>query len=76
MISTRQTFQGDLTGFLIGNLQGVSAADIVMSAVVAVVSLVVLAAIHKELVLVSFDRTLAPRSAIRSGCWTRCCSLS
>jgi manganese/iron transport system permease protein len=59
IISTRQTYQGDLTGFLIGNLQGVSAADIVLSAVVAVVTIVILAALHKELILVSFDRTLA-----------------
>lgn len=59
LISTRQTFQGDLTGFLIGNLQGVSALDIAVSAVVGAVILGVLAALHKELVLVSFDRTLA-----------------
>jgi len=57
LISTRQSFQGDLTGFLIGNLQGVSAADI--SAAVGLAIIVVLAAVHKELVLVSFDRTLA-----------------
>jgi manganese/iron transport system permease protein len=59
LISTRQTFQGDLTGFLIGNLQGVSAGDIAISAAVGVGIIVVLAAVHKELVLVSFDRTLA-----------------
>jgi len=59
LISTRHTFQGDLTGFLIGNLQGVSAGDIVVSAAVGAAILAVLAALHKELVLVSFDRTLA-----------------
>ena len=59
LISTRQTFQGDLTGFLIGNLQGVSAGDIAISAAVGLAIIVVLAAVHKELVLVSFDRTLA-----------------
>jgi manganese/iron transport system permease protein len=59
IISTRQTYQGDLTGFLIGNLQGVSATDIVLSAIAAVLTLLVLAAFHKELELVSFDRTLA-----------------
>jgi len=59
LISTRRTFQGDLTGFLIGNLQGVSASDIVVSAAVGLAILLVLAALHKELVLVSFDRTLA-----------------
>jgi manganese/iron transport system permease protein len=59
LISTRHTFQGDLTGFLIGNLQGVSFGDIVISGAVSVVLLAALAALHKELVLVSFDRTLA-----------------
>lgn len=59
LISTRQTFQGDLTGFLIGNLQGVSFGDIAISAAVGLAIIVVLAALHKELVLVSFDRTLA-----------------
>jgi manganese/iron transport system permease protein len=59
IISTRQTYQGDLTGFLIGNLQGVSMADIVLSAAVAVVAVLALASFHKELLLTSFDRTLA-----------------
>jgi manganese/iron transport system permease protein len=59
LISTRQTYQGDLTGFLIGNLQGVSVNDIALSAAVGVAIIVLLAALHKELVLVSFDRTFA-----------------
>jgi manganese/iron transport system permease protein len=59
LISTRRTFQGDLTGFLIGNLQAVALTDIAVSASVGLAILAVLAAIHKELLLVSFDRTLA-----------------
>ena len=59
LISTRQTFQGDLTAFLIGNLQAVSVADIVVSAVVGVLVLATLGVLHKELLLTSFDRTLA-----------------
>lgn len=59
LISTRQTFQGDLTAFLIGNLQGVSTEDIAISAGVGAVVLLALAALHKELLLGSFDRTLA-----------------
>ena len=59
LISTRQTYQGDLTAFLIGNLQGVSAGDILISGVVGLIVLAVLAALHKELLLTSFDRTLA-----------------
>ncbi|MGH2454692.1 MAG: metal ABC transporter permease [Candidatus Limnocylindria bacterium] len=59
LISTQSTYQGDLTSFLIGNLQAVSVADITVSGLVGLAILVVLAALHKELVLVSFDRTLA-----------------
>lgn len=59
LISTRQTYQGDLTAFLIGNLQGVAVGDIVFSAVVGLIVLAVLAVLHKELLLTSFDRTLA-----------------
>jgi manganese/iron transport system permease protein len=59
LISTRQTFQGDLTAFLIGNLQGVSPQDIAVSGLVGLTVLILLAALHKELLLVSFDRTLA-----------------
>jgi manganese/iron transport system permease protein len=59
LISTRQTFQGDLTAFLIGNLQGVSPQDIAVSGLVGLAVLILLAALHKELLLVSFDRTLA-----------------
>jgi manganese/iron transport system permease protein len=59
LISTRRSFQGDLTAFLIGNLQGVSVADVWLSAGTAAIVLVLLAAFHKELLLVSFDRTLA-----------------
>lgn len=59
LISTRRTFQGDLTAFLIGNLQGVSAGDILVSAAVGAAVLLCLAALHKELLLASFDRTMA-----------------
>ena len=59
LISTQQTYQGDLTGFLIGNLQGVSVEDLLVSGGTAALLLVALAALHKELLMVSFDRTLA-----------------
>jgi manganese/iron transport system permease protein len=59
LISTQQTYQGDLAGFLIGNLQGVSGEELLVSAATAALLLVVLAAFHKELLMVSFDRTLA-----------------
>jgi len=59
LISTRRSFQGDLTSFLIGNLQGVSAQDLWLTAGTAAVVLVLLVAFHKELLLTSFDRTFA-----------------
>jgi len=59
LISTQQTYQGDLTGFLIGNLQGVSLVDIIVSAGTALAVIAILVVLHKELLMVSFDRTLA-----------------
>lgn len=59
LISTRQTFQGDLTAFLIGNLQGVALEDIIISAATGLAVIATLVALHKELLLTSFDRTLA-----------------
>jgi manganese/iron transport system permease protein len=59
LISTQQTYQGDLTGFLIGNLQGVSALDITISAGTGLIVIAVLVALHKELLMAAFDRTLA-----------------
>jgi manganese/iron transport system permease protein len=59
LISTSQTYQGDLTGFLIGNLQGVGADEIVLSAATAAIVLALLAALHKELLITAFDRTHA-----------------
>jgi manganese/iron transport system permease protein len=59
IISTQDTYQGDLSCFLIGNLQGVSIEDLLISGVTATLLLALLAALHKELLMVSFDRTLA-----------------
>jgi manganese/iron transport system permease protein len=59
LISTHRSFQGDLTAFLIGNLQGVSVGDLWLSVATAAVVLVLLTVFHKELLLTSFDRTLA-----------------
>lgn len=59
MISTTQTYQADLTGFLIGNLQGVSLEDIAVSAVTGLGVLIALAVVHRPLLMVSFDPTHA-----------------
>jgi len=59
LISTRRSFQGDLTAFLIGNLQGVSVGDLWLSGATAALVLALLVAFHKELLLTAFDRTMA-----------------
>lgn len=59
LISTQQTYQGDLTGFLIGNLQGVSVADIAISGVTGAAVLGALVVFRRPLLMVAFDRTHA-----------------
>jgi ABC-type Mn2+/Zn2+ transport system permease subunit len=53
------TSEEHLHDFLVGSLDSVSAGDIVLSAAVGLGVLVILATLYKELLLVSFDRTLA-----------------
>jgi manganese/iron transport system permease protein len=59
LISTQQTFVGDLSAFLIGNLLAVSVDDIIFSAATGAVVIGILLLLRKELLIVSFDRTLA-----------------
>jgi manganese/iron transport system permease protein len=59
LISTQQTYVGDLSAFLVGNLLAVSLRDIVFSALTGAVVIGILVALRKELLLVSFDRTSA-----------------
>jgi manganese/iron transport system permease protein len=59
LISTQQTYVGDLSSFLIGNLLAVSVRDIVLSGLTGAAVIGVLLALRKELLLVSFDRTSA-----------------
>jgi manganese/iron transport system permease protein len=55
VVSRRPGYQSDLTALLFGRILTVDASEIVETAVVAAVSVVVLVALHKELVLRAFD---------------------
>lgn len=56
LLSAQAGFTRDLSAYLVGSILTVQTADLVKTAVVLVVVLVVLAAVGKELVLGAFDR--------------------
>jgi manganese/iron transport system permease protein len=56
LISRTRGFTADLTVFLFGRVLAVDRADLAQTLAVAAVAAVVLAALHKELVLGAFDR--------------------
>jgi manganese/iron transport system permease protein len=55
VVSRQHGFTSDLGAFLFGQVLSVSGGDLVLMAAVSVVSVAVLAAVHKELVLRAFD---------------------
>jgi ABC-type Mn2+/Zn2+ transport system permease subunit len=57
LVSTRSGFSKDLAGYLVGSIVTVQPRHVLTTAVVGVVVLAALAALHKELVLGAFDRT-------------------
>jgi manganese/iron transport system permease protein len=59
LISTTRNYSRDLAAFLFGNVLGVTAADIALSATVGGLVLLLLVLFHKELLLVAFDREAA-----------------
>ncbi len=59
LISTTGSYATDLTHILFGNVLGVSAGDLWLTAALATVVLVVLLALYKEFVLAAFDPVLA-----------------
>ena len=59
LIGTGAEHEGELESLLVGELQDVSGTDVAMAAIAGVVALLLLACVHKELLVVSFDRTLA-----------------
>lgn len=66
LISTVRGFSVDLVHFLFGNVLGISNHDLVLIAAFGGAVLLILTLLYKELVLVSFDITLARTLRIRS----------
>jgi len=67
VISARPDASRDLSAFLVGSVLTVTRADIVTTAVTGGVLLVVLGALHKELVLGAFDPGGAAAAGYRTG---------
>lgn len=65
VISKVQGYTASLNSFLFGSITGVSNEDIIFSTVVGVTVIVVVAALHKEIVAVSVDRETAAAMGIR-----------
>jgi manganese/iron transport system permease protein len=59
LISTTRNYSRDLAAFLFGNVLGVTTTDIALSAAVGGLVLLLLVLLHKELLLVAFDREAA-----------------
>jgi manganese/iron transport system permease protein len=59
LISTARNFSVDLTHFLFGNVLGVSPADLRLTAILAGLIVLLVAAFYKELLVTAFDPVLA-----------------
>ncbi len=67
IISRSDSFAGDLTSFLFGNPLGVTAGDLWFQAAALAVVLVVLTALHRPLLVLSFNETKAALLGLRPG---------
>lgn len=59
LISSTRSYSRDLTAFLLGNILGVSREDLWLTAGIAALVLGLLLIFRREIVLITFDRTLA-----------------
>ena len=59
LISSTRSYTRDLASFLLGNILGVSRSDLLLTAGIGALVLAVLAIFRREMVLITFDRTLA-----------------
>lgn len=59
LISTVRSYTVDLTHFLFGDVLGVTSSDLLLTALFGAVILLLIFAFYKELVVISFDPTLA-----------------
>ena len=67
LVSRTRGFTADLTAFLFGRVLAVDRADLTQTLAVAALAAVVLAALHKELVLRAFDPEAAAAMGYRTG---------
>jgi ABC-type Mn2+/Zn2+ transport system permease subunit len=72
VLSARPSSSKDLSAFLVGSVLTVTRADLVTTAVVGLVLLAALAALHKELVLGAFDREGAAAAGYRTALLDMC----
>lgn len=59
LISSSKNFTRDLASFLFGNVLGVTTNDIMLSAIVGAIVIVLIAVFYRELLITSFDRAAA-----------------
>jgi ABC-type Mn2+/Zn2+ transport system permease subunit len=59
LISRSRSYSKDLSSFLLGNILGVSSRDLWLTAGIAALVIGVLAVFRREMILITFDRTLA-----------------
>jgi manganese/iron transport system permease protein len=67
LVSHRRGFQRDLTSLLFGRILAVDTRQLIETAIVTVVCVTVVAALHKELVLLAFDPGAAASLGYRTG---------
>ena len=67
LVSHRPGFQHDLTSLLFGRILAVDTRQLIETAIVTVVCVIVVAALHKELVLLAFDPAGASALGYRTG---------
>jgi zinc/manganese transport system permease protein len=65
IVSHSRSFAGDLTGFLFGGITSVTTADLVLGAVVAAVTVVVVVVGYRAFLVLSFNRDAAELMGLR-----------
>ena len=67
VISRQDTYAGDLTSFLFGDILGIDTADLVLQAVVAALTVAVVVLLYRPFLALSFHRDTAAALGLRPG---------
>ena len=67
VISRQDTYAGDLTSFLFGDILGIDDADLVLQAVVATLTVAAVAVLYRPFLALSFHRDTAAALGLRPG---------